>query len=378
MWSLLAICGTDSMAYAVVLPIVPFAVKAAGGSFLATAAVFAAFSLCQLWAAPLLGRISGSLGRKPVLVGSQIGSLAGFLLLAVAGSWPVMLLARAVDGATAGNMAVVLATVCDLEEPERRVANFAAINTASAAGLLVGLGICALLAGTSFSGVALVATAICAFSIGVCAVAAFPPPKGGVEHVLLRTYFRRRGAPGRTAGALVAVQVAFGATAATLPAFLHYSVGVSVRVAVGAMAGALVVGGAIAQLVARSCGDAVAVRGGCVLIAAGAAGLGLAGVHVPQGLVLAVGGAVALATGLILGVSGATALLGRSLSGADPGVPMGLSQSAASIGQLLGPAVGFALMAFSPPALCVLIGVAAAVAVLVLGTPQASEAAVTP
>ncbi|MDO8949590.1 MAG: MFS transporter [Actinomycetota bacterium] len=42
----------------------------------------AAYPLAQVFAAPLLGRLSDAVGRKPVLIVSILGTAAGFVVLA--------------------------------------------------------------------------------------------------------------------------------------------------------------------------------------------------------------------------------------------------------------------------------------------------------
>ena len=78
---ILLVIFVDTLGYANVVPLIPFALRARRAPLVAVGTVFAAFSLCQLATAPLLGRLSDKVGRRPVLALSQAGSVAGFALL---------------------------------------------------------------------------------------------------------------------------------------------------------------------------------------------------------------------------------------------------------------------------------------------------------
>src|SRR5436305_10924343 len=101
----MAVIFVDTLGYATVVPIIPFALRGHGVAPAGVGAVFAAFSLCQLATAPFLGRLSDKIGRRPVLALSQAGSAVGWAMLALSSAYPVVLLSRVVDGCSAGNVA---------------------------------------------------------------------------------------------------------------------------------------------------------------------------------------------------------------------------------------------------------------------------------
>ena len=88
------------------------------------------YALCQLIAGPILGRISDRIGRKPVLLLSQCGTFAGFLMLAFSGSLVPVFIARIIDGLTAGNITVAQAYIADVTEESKRTQSFALIGIA--------------------------------------------------------------------------------------------------------------------------------------------------------------------------------------------------------------------------------------------------------
>ena len=60
------------------------------------------------------------MGRKPLLMVSQMGTLAGFLILAFANSLWLVFLSRIIDGATAGNLSLAQAYIADVTELANR------------------------------------------------------------------------------------------------------------------------------------------------------------------------------------------------------------------------------------------------------------------
>ncbi len=96
------------------------------------------YAVCQLFSGPILGRISDRIGRKPMLLVSQVGSLVGFIVLARAQALWVLYLARIIDGATAGNLSIAQAYISDNTRPENRAKAFGLIGIAFGLGFFVG------------------------------------------------------------------------------------------------------------------------------------------------------------------------------------------------------------------------------------------------
>jgi MFS transporter, DHA1 family, tetracycline resistance protein len=96
------------------------------------------YAACQLVSGPLLGRISDSVGRRPMLLVSQIGTFIGFLVMARAQALWVLYLARVIDGATAGNLSLAQAYISDNTAPENRARSFSMIGIAFGVGFFVG------------------------------------------------------------------------------------------------------------------------------------------------------------------------------------------------------------------------------------------------
>lgn len=126
------------MGFTIILPLLPFYAEHYGASPVQVGQIIAVYALCQLIAGPILGQISDRIGRRPVLLVSQAGTFFGFLLLASAGSLPVIFLARIIDGITAGNLSVAQAYIADVTEPQDRAKAFALIGIAFGLGFLLG------------------------------------------------------------------------------------------------------------------------------------------------------------------------------------------------------------------------------------------------
>lgn len=138
LYPILLIVFVDVLGFTVVIPLLPFHAQALGATPSTVGALIATYAACALFAAPLLGRASDRWGRKPVLIVSQLGSLAGFVMLAMAPSLTWLFLGRALDGCTAGNLLSARAYIADVTPPRERSAAFGMIAAAFGFGYLVG------------------------------------------------------------------------------------------------------------------------------------------------------------------------------------------------------------------------------------------------
>jgi MFS transporter, DHA1 family, tetracycline resistance protein len=105
------------------------------------------FCLCQFVSAPLWGSISDRIGRKAVLIISQIGATIGWAALGLAPNIAAALMlapitvvfaARIVEGISGGNISITQAYVADLVVPKERARAFGLISAMFAAGMVFG------------------------------------------------------------------------------------------------------------------------------------------------------------------------------------------------------------------------------------------------
>jgi MFS family permease len=128
----------DVLGLTLILPLLPFYAEHFGATPAVVGLLVSAFAVCQLFAGPVLGKLSDRFGRKPLLVVSQAGTFAGFLLLANAWALWVVFLARVIDGITAGNLSIAQAYIADVTRPEDRAKSFGVIGVAFGLGFLMG------------------------------------------------------------------------------------------------------------------------------------------------------------------------------------------------------------------------------------------------
>jgi MFS transporter, DHA1 family, tetracycline resistance protein len=128
----------DVLGLTIILPLLPFYAEHLGASATVVGLLISSYALCQLVAGPILGRMSDHMGRKPLLIVSQLGTLGGFLILAFANSLWLVFLSRIIDGLTAGNLSLAQAYIADVTEPENRAKSFGVIGIAFGIGFLIG------------------------------------------------------------------------------------------------------------------------------------------------------------------------------------------------------------------------------------------------
>lgn len=128
------------------IPLLPFYAQSLGASPAQVGWLIGIYAACQLVSGPILGRMSDRMGRKPLLIVSQIGTCIGFIITAFAPNLWILFLARAIDGSTAGNLSLAQAYISDVTHPEERTRSFGIIGIAFALGFLVGPAISGFLA----------------------------------------------------------------------------------------------------------------------------------------------------------------------------------------------------------------------------------------
>ncbi|MCA9973573.1 MAG: MFS transporter, partial [Anaerolineales bacterium] len=147
---------TNILGSGVILPILPLLAE---GEFGATAfqatTLSAVFFAAQFVAAPWLGRLSDRIGRRPVLIVSQIGTVLSFVLfilagpigqwldglglgLGISGGLAMLYLARTLDGITGGNITTAQAYITDVSSPENRAQALGLIGAAFGTGFIFG------------------------------------------------------------------------------------------------------------------------------------------------------------------------------------------------------------------------------------------------
>jgi DHA1 family tetracycline resistance protein-like MFS transporter len=133
----------DMLALGLVIPTLPKLVESFVGNDTAYAAkIFGVFgtawALMQLVFSPIIGALSDRLGRRPVVLLSNFGLGADYVLMALAPSLSWLFVGRVISGITAASVSTAFAYISDITPPERRAAIFGKVGAAFGAGFILG------------------------------------------------------------------------------------------------------------------------------------------------------------------------------------------------------------------------------------------------
>src|ERR1700744_3899827 len=139
----------DLIGFGIVLPLLPgytednfrpdFSAKG-----LLIGGIIASFSAAQFFFAPMWGRLSDRIGRRPVMLVSNLGAAGSYALFAFAcglsgtfGLW-MLLVSRIFAGICGANLSVASAYIADISPPEKRSARMGLIGMAFGLGFIFG------------------------------------------------------------------------------------------------------------------------------------------------------------------------------------------------------------------------------------------------
>lgn len=128
----------DLVGFGLVIPLLPFYAARFGASPEEVTILLTVYSLVSMVTAPLWGRLSDRIGRRPVLIVSTLASALAYLWLGFAGSLWMLYAARALAGACAGNIAAAQAYIADVTTPENRARGMGMIGAAFGLGFIFG------------------------------------------------------------------------------------------------------------------------------------------------------------------------------------------------------------------------------------------------
>jgi len=402
-WARLAILFAavfiDLVGFGIVLPLLPFYADRFGASGTEIGLLVLSYSAAQLLLAPVWGRLSDRYGRRRILIVGLLGSSASYVVFAFAGSFSILLISRIMAGVGGANIPVAQAYIADITPPERRAANMGLIGAAFGLGFIFGPALGGILAPIAPELPGLVAASLCAAN-ALLAVILLPESRDAsastsVERIA-RTDRQRIGAadtpPQAPPPALATIRTvmenreflrillltflittAFASMHPTFPLFAARRFGLEERdvgwlFAFTGLVSAIVQGGVVRILVARI-GEAALVRLASIPFAMGFLVMAIA----PSIPVLLVGLAL-LALGFGGTLPSLTSLLSRAAPDDLQGGSLGVGQSTAALGRILGPLLAGILWDLSGPAWPYLvagtIGVGAAVVSQALRDPR--------
>jgi DHA1 family tetracycline resistance protein-like MFS transporter len=342
----------DLVGFGIVMPVLPFYVE--GSRFNATprdvGLLFASYSVMQFFFAPVLGRLSDKHGRRRVLLISIIGTGISFLILGFATTLWMLFVGRILDGITGGNISTAQAYIADSTTKENRAKGMGLVGAAFGLGFVFGPAIGGVLSHWGI-GVPFFFAAGLAFANAVLLYFTLP------ETVTPDHPARVSAAGGRSwhdvmkaikqpkLGFVLTIYflfiVAFSIMTTTFSLFTMFRFGYDASktgylFAYVGIIGAFIQGGLIGRLV-RQFGEVALILVGASLFALSLFVIPFTGPHTGLLALLAVGGAFAV--GNSLATPSLTSLASKSVSEAEQGVVLGVTQSVASLARALGPSV---------------------------------------
>src|ERR1051326_7916788 len=160
--TLMATAFIDMVGLLMIIPLLPFYVKSLGGAGfnllgfhfgigMITAIIVAAFTAAQLLSAPMWGRFSDRVGRRPTLLIALSASCIAYLIFGFANSLLLLFLSRLVQGAGGGTVGGIQAYVAASTAPQARTRALGWLSATTNLGVVIGpvLGSFAVALGTS-------------------------------------------------------------------------------------------------------------------------------------------------------------------------------------------------------------------------------------
>lgn len=158
---------TEVLGFSMVLPLIPFLGLSLGLTYLQIGLIVSVFSICQLFASPITGKLSDRFGRKPLFILSQLSTFIGFIFLGFATTAILLIVARLIDGLLGSNMTVSQAYITDITEPEHRTRVYGYSSGVFGAGLIFGPFIGGILSRINYSVPMFFAAAVTLISIAL-------------------------------------------------------------------------------------------------------------------------------------------------------------------------------------------------------------------
>jgi DHA1 family tetracycline resistance protein-like MFS transporter len=128
----------DLIGFGMVIPFLSYYAREYGASGTTVGAVVGVYSIMQFFFAPIWGRVSDRIGRRPVILISLTASCAGYFLFGVAHSLVVLFISRIIAGAGGANIGTAQAYIADTTTVENRAKGMGLIGAAFGMGFILG------------------------------------------------------------------------------------------------------------------------------------------------------------------------------------------------------------------------------------------------
>jgi len=129
----------DLLGFGLILPNIPVYIKHYGGAPWVGGWLLACYSITQFIFAPIWGRLSDRIGRRPLILLSLLGSATSFFFFGWAPNLFVLFAARVAAGIlTSASLPTAQAYIADVTPPEKRASGMAVIGAAFGLGFAFG------------------------------------------------------------------------------------------------------------------------------------------------------------------------------------------------------------------------------------------------
>ena len=349
----------DLIGFGIVIPILPYYALKYGASGLTIGWLMMSYSLMQFLVAPLWGRLSDRIGRRPVLLISMLGSCASLTLLGFASSLEWLFIGRVLAGICGANISTAYAYIADITTEKDRAKGMGLIGASFGIGFILGPAIGGVLSVYGYGAPMLAAAGLAGANFILASVILGEPLQNSEARAAKRS--RRPGLTVigqvlsyRPTGLPIALFFIFTLAVTqmevTFAIFLKHMYGFDARMAgyLLAMIGfimALIQGGLIGKLSKRF-GEYRLILGGSLFCAAGLLIFGMTSV-----LSVAVLGLLFLAIGHGVLHPALSSLTSLGAQPSEKGVTMGVFHSASSFARVVGPpTAGFLYDSMNPRA----------------------------
>ncbi len=133
----------DMFALGIIIPVWPTLIKSFAGANDATASLTIGimgvlWAVAQFFAAPVLGVLSDRVGRRPIVLLSNLGTAIDYVVMALAPALSWLYIGRLVSGVTAASVPAATAYVTDVTPPDKRAGAYGIIGSAFGIGFVMG------------------------------------------------------------------------------------------------------------------------------------------------------------------------------------------------------------------------------------------------
>ena len=335
------------LGFGIIIPLLPYYAETYGARAIVIGLLTTSFSFCQFLFAPVWGRLSDRIGRRPVLIGSLLVTAVSYLIYAAAHSLAVLFLSRMLAGVAGATLSTAQAYVADTTTAENRTKGMGLIGAAFGMGFIFGPALGGILSRWGYAvpayasaGFALMAAVFAYFRLGE----SLPPevrrvtakrghPWGALREAIAKPVV------GTVLGLFFTATLCFAGMEAILALFTERYFGwgphqIGYLFAYVGVIAALMQAGIVGRLVRRF-GERTLVRAGLVLMGASFV---TAGLVPPLALFLLAMAGISVASGML--TPSLSGLISLATPADEQGGILGVYQSLGSLARAVGPFLG--------------------------------------